>query len=86
MFTSLDPTGLVNCLSQIPPAPLQAMTLLQELQHTAGGWFPAVPAAVVVDATRELIDYTQSCAALLDKLKFLTPITLLTLEIPEWPL
>ncbi len=88
MFTSLDVQGLVNCLSQVPPVELQAVTLLRELRCTSatGGWFPAVQPDCVVEATRQLIDYIKSCATLLDKLKYLAPITLPMLEIPEWPL
>ena len=79
--------GLVDCLRQIPPVELQAMRLLRELPRSlAGGWFPAVPPHDVATATHELIEYTQSCAALIEKLKFLAPIILPTLEIPEWPL
>lgn len=87
MFTSLDVHGLVDCLSHVPPVELQAVRLLQDLPPTsAGGWFPTVPPECVVEATQELIIYTKSCAALADKLKYLAPIVLPTLEIPEWPL
>ena len=87
MFTSLDAQGLMDCLSQIPPVELQAMRLLRKLpRSSAGGWFPAVSPYDVATATCELIEYTQSCASLVEKLKFLTPIILPTLEIPEWPL
>jgi len=88
MFTSLDVLELVDCLSQIPPVELQAVRLLNDLRLTAtgGGWFPTVPPETVVSATREIIDYTKSCAALLEKLTSLTPITLSTVEILEWPL
>ena len=87
MFTSLDVQGLVDCLSQIPPAELEAMRLLQAMPlHSAGGWFPVVPPECVADAARELIAYTKACAALTEKLKYLSPVILPTLEIPEWPL
>jgi hypothetical protein len=87
MFTSLTVQGLVDCLSHLPPVELAALRLVRELPLTSAGvWFPAVPPDGVAEATRELIDYTKSCAALVDKLKYLAPITLPTLEIPEWPL
>ena len=87
MFTSLDAQGLVDCLSQIPPVELQAMRLLRELpRSSADGWFPAVPPNDVATATCELIEYIQLCAALVEKLKYLVPVTLPMLEIPEWPL
>lgn len=87
MFTSLDAQGLVNCLSQIPPVELQAVRLLHDARLTvSGGWFPTVPPDCIAQATQELITYTQACAALLDKLKYLAPIIIPTLEIPEWPL
>jgi len=87
MFTSLDARGLVDCLSQIPPIELQAVELLCSLpRNPTGGWFPIVPPECVAQATQQLIAYTRSCAALLDKLKYLPPTTLPTLEIPEWPL
>lgn len=87
MFTSLDVQGLVDCLSQIPPVELEAVRLLRALPpHSAGGWFPVVPPDCVADAARELIAYTKACAALTEKLKYLSPVILPTLEIPEWPL
>ena len=87
MFTSLDSIQLVDCLSQIPPVELQAVTLLNDLRFTmTGGWFPTVLPEVAVSATREIIDYTKSCAALLEKLTSLAPVTLSTVEILEWPL
>ena len=87
MFTSLDAQGLVDCLSQIPPVELQAMRLLRELpRSSAGDWFPEVPPNDVATATCELIEYTQACAALIEKLKYLAPVILATLDIPEWPL
>ncbi len=87
MFTSLDSIQLVDCLSQILPVELQAVRLLNDLRLTAmSGWFPTVPSEMVVSATREIIDYTKSCAALLDKLTSLAPVTLSTVEILEWPL
>ena len=87
MFTSLNVLELVDCLSQIPPVELQAVKLLNDLRLNAtGGWFPTVPPDAVVSATREIIDYTKSCAALLEKLTSLAPVTLSTVEILEWPL
>ena len=86
MFTSLDVLDLVDCLSQIPPVELQAVKLLNDLRLTTlGGWFPTVPSDAVVSATREIIDYTKSCAALNEKLTSLAPVTLSTVEILEWP-
>jgi len=77
----------VDCLSHVPPVELLAVRLLNERRlASAGGWFPAVPPECVTDATQELIAYTKSCAALLDKLIYLSPVVLPTLEIPEWPL
>ncbi len=76
-----------GCLNHVPPVELLAVRLLNERRLTsAGGWFPAVPPECVADATQELIAYTKSCAALLDKLTSLSPVVLPTLEIPEWPL
>jgi hypothetical protein len=87
MFTSLDSIQLMDCLSQIPPVELQAVKLLNDLRLTAtSGWFPTVPPETVVSATREIIDYTKSCAVLLEKLTSLAPVTLSTVEILEWPL
>jgi len=87
MLQVTDSIQLVDCLSQIPPVELQAVRLLNDLRLTAtGGWFPTVPPETVVSATREIIDYTKSCAALLEKLTSLAPVTLSTVEILEWPL
>ncbi len=85
MFTSLSMDGLVDCLSQVPPIELEAVRLLHALP-AMGGWFPTVPPDCLVAATQELITYTKDCAALLDKLTYLPPIILSTVEIPEWPL
>jgi hypothetical protein len=63
----------VELLRSLPPNP-------------TGGWFPIVPPESVTAATQQLIVYTQACAALLDKLKYLPPVTLATVEITTWPL
>ena len=87
MFTSLDAQGLVDCLSQIPPVELEAVRLIRTLPLTStGGWFPAVTPDCVAEAACELIAYTKACAALTDKLQYLSPVILPTLDIPEWPL
>ena len=80
---------LMDCLHQIPPLELKAMTLLREVRLTAntGSLFPTVPVECVVAATQELVQYTTACAALQRKLaEQLAPVILPTLEIPEWPL
>ncbi len=88
MFTNLDMNGFVDCLRQIPPINLQAMSLLNEARQNAlmGGDALAVPPDRVATATVELIEYTTACAALLEKLKHLTPVILTTLECPAWQL
>ena len=87
MLQITDVCDLLDCLSQISPVELQAVRLLNDLRLTAmGGWFPTVPPETVVNATREIIDYTKLCAALLEKLASLAPVTLSTVEILEWPL
>jgi hypothetical protein len=76
----------MDCLSQVPPVELAAMRLIRTLPlNAAGGWFPTVPPDSVAEAARELIAYTKACAALTDQLKYLSPVPLTTLEIPEWP-
>jgi hypothetical protein len=87
MLQITDVFDLVDCLSQIPPVELQAVKLLNDLRLTTlGGWFPTVPPESVVNTTREIIDYTKLCAALLEKLTSLAPVILSTVEILEWPL
>ncbi len=87
MFTSLDAKGLVDCLSQIPPIKLQAVTMLHEMrQATIGGWFPAVPPDTIAAATSEIIAYTKACASLVGKLAYLSPVIIPGLECPQWPL
>ncbi len=88
MFTNLELNGFVDCLRQIPPVNLQAVSLLYEARQNVltGGGSLAVPSDRVATATTELINYTMTCAALLNKLKYLTPIILTELECPAWPL
>lgn len=88
MFTNLNVNGYVDCLRQIPPINLQAVSLLNEARQKAlmGGEVLAVPPEHVATATVELIEYTTACAALLVKLKHLTPVILTTLECPTWQL
>ncbi len=87
MFTTLDVAALADCLSQVPPIELKALSLFRELYQSAGGGaHPAVPSDRVVEATRELIAYTQSCAEAIDRLQHLPPVTLTSVEILEWPL
>jgi len=87
MFTCWNAAELEDCLRQIPPVELLAVTLLREQrQYATGGWCPTVPPECVAEATQELIAYTQACAALVDRLHHLSPVTLSTLESPSWPL
>ena len=88
MFTGLDVKGLVDCLSQLSPVELQAVTLLREVRQmaAAGGALPAVPPDTLAAAASELIGYTKACAALIGKLAYLSPVILPELECPAWPL
>ena len=83
-----DVQRFIDCLSQIPPVELQAVTLLREARQMAamGGTFPAVLPDTLAAATTELIAYTKACAALIGKLAYLSPVILPELECPAWPL
>lgn len=79
---------LADCLSQLPPVELQAVTLLRDARQMAetGDVLPTVPPDQIAAATTELIAYTKACAALLRNLAYLTPVILPNLECPSWPL
>ena len=83
-----DVQRFVDCLNQIPPVELQAVTLLREARQVAamGGALPAVPPDTLAAATTELIAYTKACAALIGKLAYLSPVILSGVECPAWPL
>jgi hypothetical protein len=84
MFTGLDVLALVDCLGQAPPVELKGLELLRQLRPLAGAWFPQLPAAVLAEATAQIIDYTEACAATVRKLQVLPPVTLGTLPIMEF--
>ena len=86
MFTRLDAHGLVNCLENVPPVELRAVLLLQTLHDSADGTLPTVSQDTLASATVELIAYTKACAALLNKLAYLTPIALTNVACAAWPL
>jgi len=88
MFTSLEAAEFVNCLERVPPVELQAVALLQVMHgdRSASGLLPIVSQDMLTSATSELIAYTKSCAALVSKLQYLTPIVLSTVECSAWPL
>ncbi len=88
MFTSLDAPGLVNCLECVPPAYLQAVSLLGNMQRAAaaGEPLPTVSQDALTVATSELIAYTKACAGLANQLQHLAPVILKDLECPAWPL
>ncbi len=86
MFAAFDVLTLVDCLSQVPPVELKGLDLLRQIRPLNGDWFPQVPAALVVEATVQLIDYTQTCAAAIHKLQALPPVTLRALPMMEFSL
>ena len=88
MFTSLEAAEFVNCLERVPPVELQAVALLQVIHghESTGGTLPTVSQETLTSATSELIAYTKSCAALVSKLQYLTPIVLSNVECAAWPL
>ncbi len=84
MFAVFDVLALVDCLSQVPPVELKGLDLLRQVRPLTGDWFPQVPAALVAEATVQLIDYTQTCAASIHKLQALPAVTLRALPIMEF--
>ena len=84
MFTGFDVLSLVDCLGQVPPVELKGLELLRQLRPLTVDWFPQVPAAALSEATAQIIEYTQVCAATVGKLQVLPPITLTTLPALEF--
>ncbi|MEP7287899.1 MAG: hypothetical protein ABI947_19280 [Chloroflexota bacterium] len=79
--TSLE---LADCLREIIPVELQGVELLKQFRHNTGAWFPQVPAAIIIEATTQMIAYTKDCAAAVWKLQVLPPTTLATLPCREF--
>lgn len=78
---------LVECLEQIPPAELKGLELLRRLRLQSGEWFPAgASSEEVIEATTQLIAYTQMCSAAAARLEKLTPVILTSISIMEFPL
>ncbi len=75
---------LVDCLGKVPPVELKGLELLRQLRPLTGDWFPQVSAALLSEATVQLIDYTQACAAAIHKLQALPPITFRALPMMEF--
>ena len=71
--------NLLACLEQIPPVELKGLALLRQCQPAPGRWFPGdIPAAQIVQATVEFIEYGDRCMSAAQKLAALRPI--------PWPL
>ncbi len=84
MFATFDVLTLVDCLGRVPPVELKGLELLRQLRPLTGDWFPQVPVALLTEATVQLIEYTQACAAAIHKLQALPPITLRVLPVMEF--
>ena len=87
MFAGMTTNKLVECLEQIPPAELKGLELLRRLRLQTGEWFPAgASSSEVIEATTQLIAYTQVCNTAANRLEKLTPVILTEISVVEFPL
>jgi hypothetical protein len=87
MFAGMTTHKLVECLEQIPPAELKGLELLRRLRLQTGEWFPAgASSSEVIEATTQLIEYTQVCSTAASRLEKLTPVILTEISVVEFPL
>ncbi len=72
--------ALLQCLAEVPPFEPQGVQLLRQLRPQTGEWFPAAlpdaSTSQVIEATVEIIGYTQRCADAIRKLAQLGPVPL----------
>lgn len=87
MFTGMTTEYLVECLRQIPPVELKGLELLRRLRLQTGEWFPTgASSGEVIEATTQLIAYTQACSTAANRLERLTPVLLTDISVVEFPL
>ena len=87
----MNQEDLMACLSELPAVELKAVQLLRELTAFSGGTVfpPPVPPqrkAEAVEATVELIGYSQRCTEVVRKVSQLQPVPLLDESLVEYVL
>ncbi len=87
MLQTMTLNQLINCLVVLPPADLKGLDLLRRLRLQTGEWFPAgASSEEVIEATTQLIAYTQLCSSAANRLEKLTPMILTQVAMVEFPL